>query len=77
MIQTQENGEKSHFGPNSGPLGPNSRRQKKNFFSKMWLRESLDIMLNYHHVQYQKKTNNLILIKFSNGWADRQIDRRE
>ena len=43
----------------------------------MWLRESLDIMLNYHHVQYQTKTNNLILIKFSNGWVDRQIDRRE
>ena len=77
MIQTQENGEKSHFGPNFGPLGPNSGRQKKKIFSKMWLRESLDIMLNYYHVQYQTKTNNLILIEFSNGWADRQIDRRE
>ena len=34
MIQTQENGEKSHFGPNFGPLGPNSGRQKKKKFSQ-------------------------------------------
>ena len=25
------------------------------FFSKIWLRQSLDIMVSYHHVQYQKK----------------------
>ena len=25
------------------------------FFSKMWLRQSLDIMVSYYHVQYQKK----------------------
>ena len=43
----------------------------------MWLRESLDIMVNYHHVQCQKKANNLVLIKFSNGWADRQIDESD
>ena len=30
MIQTQENGEKSHFGPDLGPLGSNSGYQ--NFF---------------------------------------------
>ena len=27
MIQTQENGEKPHFGTDVGPLGPNSGRQ--------------------------------------------------
>ena len=27
MIQTQENGEKPHFGPGLGPLGPNLARQ--------------------------------------------------
>ena len=52
MIKTQENGEKPHFGPNLGPLGPNWGR--RNFF-KIWLRQSLDIMVSYHHVQYQKK----------------------
>ena len=27
MIQTQENSKKPHFGPNLGPLGPNSCHQ--------------------------------------------------
>ena len=27
MTETQENREKSHFGPNIGPLGPNSGHQ--------------------------------------------------
>ena len=52
MIQTlgtQENGEK----PDLGSLGSNSSRQ--NIFSKTRLRQSLDIMVSYHHVQYQKK----------------------
>ena len=53
MNQSQENGEKPHFGFNLGPLGPNSCQ---NFFlKKIWLRQSLDIMVSYHHVQYQKK----------------------
>ena len=33
-------------------------RAAKSFFffsSKIWLRQSLDIMVSYHHVQYQKK----------------------
>ena len=25
------------------------------FFSKTWLRQSLDVMVSYHHVQYKKK----------------------
>ena len=53
MIQTQKNGEKPHFGPPLDPLDSNLDRQI--FFSKIWLRQSLDIMVSYHHVQYQKK----------------------
>ena len=34
MIQTQENGKKPHFGPDLGPLGPNSGRQFFSFFQK-------------------------------------------
>ena len=26
-----------------------------NFLKKIWLRQSLDIIVSYHHVQYQKK----------------------
>ena len=54
MIQTQENGEKSHFGPDLGPLGPNSAAIFS-FLIKIWLRQSLDIMVSYHDIQYQKK----------------------
>ena len=53
LIQTQENDEKSHFGP-----GPKfGSQKKKNFFfsSKIWLRQSLDTMVRYHHAQYQIK----------------------
>ena len=53
MIQTQENGEKPHFGLDLGPLGPNSGGES--FISKIWLHQSLDIMVSYHHVQYQEK----------------------
>ena len=53
MIETQKNGKKPHFGPNLGPLGPNFGHQ---FFSqKIWLRQSLNIMVRCHHGQYQKK----------------------
>ena len=31
-IRTQENAEKPHFGPNLGPLGPNSGRKFLFFF---------------------------------------------
>ena len=52
-IQTQENGKKPHFGPTLAPLGLNLGSQF--FFAKIWLRQSLDIMVSHHHVQYQKK----------------------
>ena len=53
MIQTQENGEKPHFGPDLVPLSPNSGHHF--FFSKIWLWQLLDIMVSYHQVKYQKK----------------------
>ena len=40
------------------------------FSSKIWLSLSLGIMVSYHHVQYQKKTNDPILKKISDGWTD-------
>ena len=56
MTQTQENGEKPCFGSDLGSLDPNSDYHFLfYFFSKIWLRQSLDIMVSYHHVQYQKK----------------------
>ena len=53
MIQTQQNGKKPHFGPDLGPLDPKSGLEI--FFSKIWLRQSLYILVSYHHMQYQKK----------------------
>ena len=54
ITQTQEKGEKPCFTPDLGMLGPNSGRQF--FFWKIWFRQSLDIMVSYHHVKYQKKS---------------------
>ena len=53
MIQTQENDEKPHFGLHS-----------RIFLSEIWLRQSLDIIVSYH-LQYQEKTDDPILRKFS------------
>ena len=53
MIQTQENDEKPHFGSDLGLLCPNLGCEIH--FSNTWLRQTLDIMVSYHHVQYQKK----------------------
>ena len=49
------------------------------FFSKIWLRQSLDIMVSYHHVQYQKKLmiqsrENLVTDGRTDRWTDRQTD---
>ena len=74
MIQTQENGEKPYFGSDLGPLRPHLGCQ--NIFSEIWLHQSLDTMVSYHHVKYQKKTNDPILKKFSDGRTDRQTNRR-
>ena len=48
MIQTQENGKKTHIGPDLGPLSPNSDHNF--FFFKTWLCLLLDVMISYHHV---------------------------
>ena len=68
------------FGPDFGPFDPNLGRQI--FYSKIWLRQSLDIMIRYHHVQYEKK---LMIHNWETWWrtdgrmdgrADRRTDRR-
>ena len=43
------------FGPDFSLFGPNSDVQ--NFFSKI---QSLDIMVSYHHVQYDGRTDTLM-----------------
>ena len=50
---TLKNGKKPSFGSDFDPFDPYSCRQF--FFKKIWLLQSLDIMVSYHHVQYQKK----------------------
>ena len=57
-----------------------------NFFSKIWLNQSLDIMVSYHHVQHQKKLmtqywENLVMDWRTDGQTDggqtnRRTDRR-
>ena len=73
MIQTQEDGEKSQFGPDLGPLGPNSSHQY--FFFK-----NLTSPVSRYHGQLSSCTISLkitdqILRKFSDGWTDRWMDR--
>ena len=52
--------------------------QAANFFSsKIWLCQSLDTMVSYHHVQYQKNIRNINITivektKLSDGRADGQ-----
>ena len=72
MIQTQEDGENPHFGPDLDLLRPNSGHE---IFSKIWLCQSLDIMISYHYVQYKKKTKGPILRKLSDGRTDGRTDR--
>ena len=43
------------------------------FFSKIWLCQSLEIMVSYHHVQYQKK---LMIQSWENLVMDGQTDRQ-
>ena len=51
MIQTMP--KKHHFWHDLDTLSPNSGNQT--FISKIWLRQSLDIMVSYDDVKYQKK----------------------
>ena len=73
MIQSQENGKKPYFGPHLGPLLPKLGRQF--FFKKLWLCQSLHIIVSYHYAQYQRKlmirsSKNLV----TDGRTDRSTD---
>ena len=71
MNQTLENGKKTSFKPIIGPFGRNLGSQN------IWLHQSQGIMVSYHHVQDQKKTNDPILIKQSDKQTHRgQRDRQ-
>ena len=71
MSQTWENGKTPSLWPDFGPFDSNSERQL--FFSKTWLRQRLDIMVSYHHVQYQKK---LMIRSWENLVTDQRTDHR-
>ena len=61
---------KTSFGSDFGPFSPNSGHQF--IFSKIWLRQSLDIMVIYHNVQYQKK----LMIQSFTTESDRRTDEQ-
>ena len=71
MIKTQENDEKPDFGPELGPLGPNSGSQ---FFFPT------SSVTRYHgqvsSCTISEQTSNPILRKFCDGRTDGQTDRR-
>ena len=70
-MQLEKMAKKPCFRPDFGPFGPNSSCQ---FFSpKIWLCQSLNVMVSYHHVQYQKK---LMIQSCKNLVMDRQTDRQ-
>ena len=64
-----------HFESDLGLVGSNLGHQFfLFFFSKIWFHQSLDIIANYHHVQYQKKPiikprKNLVMDR----WTDRRV----
>ena len=64
--QTCENGKKPSFRPHLAQIRTNNF-----FFSKTWLHQSLDIMVN-HQVQYQKK---LMIQSWKNLVMDGRTDR--
>ena len=74
MIQTQENGKKLHFGPDLGPLRPNSGRQF--FFFKNLALSATRYRDQLLSCTTSEKANYPILRKFSNGRTDGQTDRR-
>ena len=76
MIQTQENGEKTHFRSHIGSLGPNSGR---NFF---FFSKNLVPSVTRYHGQLSsspisEKTNDPVLRKFSEERTDRQSERQK
>ena len=84
MIQTQENGEKPNFGLDLDPLSPNSSRHSPPLPPPPL--KNLVLSVTKYHGQLSsrtilQKTNDPILIKFSDGRTDgqtaRQTDERE
>ena len=69
IIVTQENDEKLHFGPDLGPLGPNSGHH---FFFKNLAPSVVRYYGQLSSCAISEKTDDLILRKFS----DRRTDRR-
>ena len=72
---TQKNIKKTSFCAWFRPDG-HKLRLPNFFFSKIWLCQSLNFMVSYHHVQYQKKLmiqswENLV----TNGRTDMNMDR--
>ena len=51
-------------------------RAAKTFLQKSGSVIHQNVMVSYHHVQYQKKTNGPILKECSDGQTDRRTDRR-
>ena len=68
MKQTWKNGEKLSWGPFSLNSGCHFF-----LFLKIWFRQSLEIIVSYHHVQYQKK---LMIQSWENLVTDGQTDKR-
>ena len=68
-----------NFGPNFDPFSPNLSHQI--CFSKIWLHQSLDIMVSYQYVQYQKKImikswENLVMDERTDGQTDWKMDKQ-
>ena len=75
--QSSENDKKPSFRPDFGPFG--KHLGPKNCFSKISLCQSLDIIVSYCHVQYQKKLmiqfwENLVTDRWTCRWMDRWTD---
>ena len=74
IIQTQENGNKPHFGPNLSPLVPNLGHQ-------IFLFQNLALSVTRYQCDLSictisDKTNNQILRKFSEEQMDKQMDHQ-
>ena len=72
-IQTQENGEKPHFGADVGPLDPNSGRQ---FFFKNITASVARCHGQLSICKSSEKSHDPILRKFSDGLTNRRTDRQ-
>ena len=70
MNQTWENGKKTLV--LGLILAQLAQIRTAKVFSKIWFCQSLDVMVSYHHAQYQKK---LMIQSWGNLVTDGQMDR--